>query len=216
MSNKLIILLSLCFVLLGCANSAKESQMLCAKGLTKLDGVCVNQGVANYVACVRAQGAELSSDRKRALKAQVGAIGVSVSGASEFSSELSKKYSASDKVMMAIIERCNSFAGVRSINNEVESGNKVAFSDNNLFGAWKINANNYIGKLEIKDINGTMSGRIWFDKYKRWEQLSAVTIENNTISFHRSRQRYSAEYSDGKLIGSFYSSGRNYKWTAVR
>lgn len=78
----------------------------CPVGRTWLDGVCVSEAVADYVACVRAQGAQLDARAGKQLSAEVGYLGVKASAASEVSESLQRRYSASDTAMMAIIDRC--------------------------------------------------------------------------------------------------------------
>lgn len=211
-----ISILIFCISLYGCSAPSAKDQVGCGNGRTILDGVCVAQDVADYVSCVRAQGVELGSEKSKSLRADAGAFGVSVSAANEVAEKLSKKYSASDKVMMVVIERCSTISGNYQSKVKSNLNERTDVPENGLMGAWKINANGHIGKFEIKEVYGTLTGRIWFDKYKRWEKISSINIDKNTIEFHRSRQRYSGEYEGGKLVGMFYSSGRNYNWTAVR
>src|SRR5262245_30966886 len=110
---------ALCFVLaagalLGCGASNASTTVTCGSGRTVLDGVCVDESVADYVACVRAQGAQIGSAQSQKLAADVGAFGVKAGGAREVSAELQKKYSVSDAATIAIVETCNKAAGLRA------------------------------------------------------------------------------------------------------
>ncbi len=68
--------------------------------------------VADYVACVRAQGAQLGSERSNRLSADVGAVGVRAGGAYEVSDALNKQYATSDANVGEIIRTCNKLAGI--------------------------------------------------------------------------------------------------------
>lgn len=78
-----------------------------------LDGTCVTQEVANYVSCVRSHGTELGSEKSKSVSAEIGFLGSFASGAKDVSDKLNRKYSASDKVMMEIIKRCDLIAGIK-------------------------------------------------------------------------------------------------------
>lgn len=102
-------------VLLACAPSrpADQASITCPTGKALLDGVCVSQTVADYVACVRAQGAQLGAERSNRLSADVGAAGVRAGGAYEVSDALQKHYAASDANVGEIIRTCNQLAGLK-------------------------------------------------------------------------------------------------------
>ena len=92
----------------------------CEREKTNLDGTCVNQEIADYVSCVRAQGATLGTNNKNTLSAEVGYFGISAGGAKEVSEKLERKYIASDNAMMAIIEQCNKLSGISSISQHTK------------------------------------------------------------------------------------------------
>src|SRR6188508_3105371 len=87
----------------GSGENLNRTSVTCPEGRTFLDGVCVAEAVADYVACVRAQGAQLGGDRSEKLSAEASYLGARAAGASELSERLEKKYSASDQAMLAII-----------------------------------------------------------------------------------------------------------------
>jgi len=107
--------------LISACSSPPVKPKSCSYGRTLLDGTCVSHDVADYVGCIRAQGAELSVDRKDSLSADIGYFGAKVGGVSEFSEKLTRKYSASDDVMMEIVKRCDRIARV-----EMPSPTKVS------------------------------------------------------------------------------------------
>ncbi len=98
--------------------SETDKVNLCGEGYTPVDGICLNQEVANYIGCVRPQGVELNEDKRKNLTAELGYLGAKVSGEGEFSDQLNKKYMASDKVMLEIIKRCDKIAGIHIPNTE--------------------------------------------------------------------------------------------------
>jgi len=99
------ILAALSVVTVGCG-AATPSPAACVGGRTLLDGVCVSEAVADYVACVRAQGAELDARTSQELSAEAGYLGVKAHAASDVRESLRRKYSASEAAMLAIVERC--------------------------------------------------------------------------------------------------------------
>ncbi len=82
----------------------------CVAGRTLLDGVCVSEAVADYVACVRAQGAELDARSSQELSAEAGYVGLRARAASDVRETLQRKYSTSEAAMLAIVERCGRVA----------------------------------------------------------------------------------------------------------
>jgi hypothetical protein len=96
----------------GGGGQLNQTSITCPPGRTLLDGVCVAEAVADYVACVRAQGAQLGAAKNQQLSAEAGYLGVKAGGASELSESLQRKYSTSDQAMMAIVDACNSRAGL--------------------------------------------------------------------------------------------------------
>ena len=94
-------------LLSACGAPLNETSVTCPAGRTFLDGVCVSEPVADYVACVRAQGAQLGADRSEKLSADASYLGAKVGGAAELNETLQKKYAASDQAMLKIIEACS-------------------------------------------------------------------------------------------------------------
>jgi len=83
----------------------------CSGDRTPLDGVCVSPQVADYVACVRAQGARLGEDRSEKLSAEAGYAGTRAALATEASERLQKEYSTSDSNTLEIIRACAAMRG---------------------------------------------------------------------------------------------------------
>ncbi len=103
-----LVLLALCAAACASGNSAVGN---CPAGRTLLDGVCVAEQVADYVACVRAQGAELASNDRSKLSADVGAFGQHAALASDVQQSLERKYSTSDANTLEVIRACNDMRG---------------------------------------------------------------------------------------------------------
>ena len=94
---------------LGCGGSGQslnQTSITCPAGRTLLDGVCVAEAVADYVACVRAQGAQLGGSKGERISADVGYLGVKAGAASEVSERLEKKYAVADAATLEIIRSC--------------------------------------------------------------------------------------------------------------
>jgi hypothetical protein len=77
-----------------------------------LDGVCVNESVADYVACVRAQGAQLGASKSQEISATAGTLGIKAGGAAEVKESLERKYTASDAATLEIVRACGSSAAM--------------------------------------------------------------------------------------------------------
>ncbi|HEY1691718.1 MAG TPA: hypothetical protein VGG39_06135 [Polyangiaceae bacterium] len=92
----------------GAGNSAT---IQCAGDRTPLDGVCVSPQVADYVACVRAQGAKLGEDRSKKLSMEAGYAGAHAAVASDVGEKLQKEYSTSDNNALEIIRACGAMRG---------------------------------------------------------------------------------------------------------
>jgi hypothetical protein len=88
---------------LSCAGANGGS---CGAGRTLLDGVCVSEPVADYVACVRAQGAKLGSDTSKKLSADASFAGVHAGTDLEAKDTLEKQYATSDANTLEIIRQC--------------------------------------------------------------------------------------------------------------
>ena len=92
-------------VLAGCA-AGNAATAPCGAERTMLDGVCVTQPVADYVACVRAQGARLGEDRSKKLSAEAGFAGTRAAVAADVSDKLQREYSTSDANVLEVIRAC--------------------------------------------------------------------------------------------------------------
>lgn len=109
-----------------------QTSVTCPPGRTLLDGVCVNEGVADYVACVRAQGASLGGSKRQQLSADVGTVGLRAGGAAEASETMERRYAASDATTLEIVKRCASAApGAAAVPAPIGGGNVVS-----LAGSW--------------------------------------------------------------------------------
>ena len=112
----------------GCGGTTPHlnaSSTPCPAGRTVLDGVCVAEPIADYVACVRAQGAQLGGEKGQKVSADVGTIGLRAGGAAEVRETLEKKYSVSDAATLEIIKSCSTV--VRSA-TEPAASSRVAGS----------------------------------------------------------------------------------------
>jgi hypothetical protein len=100
--------------LCGCGGAQQPQPPVsrCGVDRTELDGVCVSNQVADYVSCVRAQGAELGSEQSKKLVADASFVGVGAGGAAEAKETLEKKYTAaSDANALEILRACGSLRG---------------------------------------------------------------------------------------------------------
>jgi hypothetical protein len=143
----------------GCTATQKERRLACSAGTTDLDGVCVRQEVADYVSCVRAQGTELDSSKRKALSAEAGYLAIKARGAEEVSSSLKRRYEASDAAMLAIIDNCNSILGSNSFKdkNTQKENTNVSFT-----GIWDTKW----GLLMLKQIGNEVTGSYTFRQGK--------------------------------------------------
>lgn len=91
----------------GASPNLNQTSITCPPNRTLLDGVCVAEAVADYVACVRAQGAQLGGEKGQKVSADVGTIGLHAGGAAEVRETLEKKYSVSDAATLEIIKTCS-------------------------------------------------------------------------------------------------------------
>jgi hypothetical protein len=91
----------------ACGPSLNQTTITCPAARTLLDGVCVNEAVADYVACVRAQGAQLGSAKSVQVSAEAGTLAVKAGGAAELKENLEKKYAVSDAATLEIIRACS-------------------------------------------------------------------------------------------------------------
>jgi hypothetical protein len=103
--RRLLAVASLVTLSCGAGNGGlNHTSVTCSQGRTLLDGVCVSEQIADYVSCVRAQGAQLGAEKGQKLSAEVGYGGVRAGGAAELNEALQKKYSGSDETMLAIVQ----------------------------------------------------------------------------------------------------------------
>jgi hypothetical protein len=86
-----------------------------------------------------------------------------------------------------------------------------------LAGAWAINANGYTGKLELSEAGGRLSGRVWFDAHRVWEDLRDFSFDGRTLRFLRPgpNQRYTGIYTGDQVRGSF-DGGGTWNWSMTR
>lgn len=92
---------------LAACGAASANAPQCAVGRVALDGVCVSEAVADYVACVRAQGAKLDADTSKRLSADAGYMSAKTDVALELSDKLQKEYATSDANVLEVIRGCN-------------------------------------------------------------------------------------------------------------
>lgn len=88
-----------------------------------------------------------------------------------------------------------------------------------LTGTWNINANGYTGKLELNETSGRLSGRVWFDAHRVWEDLRDITFDGHTLRFLRPgpSQRYSGTLAGHEIRGTFdQSGGGSWNWVITR
>jgi hypothetical protein len=93
-SVRLVLCTALATHVLACGSSLNQTSITCPSNRTLLDGVCVSEQVADYVACVRAQGAQLDAKSNQAIAADASYLGAKAGGAAELSETLSKKTDA--------------------------------------------------------------------------------------------------------------------------
>lgn len=91
-----------------------------------------------------------------------------------------------------------------SDNSGVGSSNAAS-----LAGTWNINANGYVGKLELSYAADHLSGRVWFDFHQVWETLRDIAFDGRTLRFLRPgpNQYYSGTLSGNEVRGTFDGSG---------
>ncbi len=98
-------------LLIGCHDTTgAKAPVTCGSDESVLDGVCVSKHVANYVSCVRAQGATLGEERGKKLAVDVGYAGARAGAVSEAHDSLARQYSVSDQAVLAVINMCNEMA----------------------------------------------------------------------------------------------------------
>lgn len=88
-----------------------------------------------------------------------------------------------------------------------------------LAGTWAIDANGFKGKLEVTETGGRLSGRVWFDAHKIWEDLRDFSFDGRTLRFLRPGpgQRYTGTLAGDAVRGSFDQGGAgSWNWSLVR
>jgi hypothetical protein len=93
-------------------------------------------------------------------------------------------------------------------------------SPSKIEGLWMINAGNALGKLELYWTRNTLAGRIWFDVYQRWEELTDLSFDQRAgrLEFTRphGNEHYSGTLSGDQLSGAYSVQGPTYPWEARR
>lgn len=151
---RLIPLFLVFFVIISCANKPEKIVSQCSDGRTMHEGSCVSQDVVDYVSCVRAQGANLGSDKRNSISVAAGTFAVQASAAREVSEKLEKKYSASDEAVMAIIQQCNLLAGISTVDKVKISESNINKPKNDaaISGRWSYSSGR--GEAEIIENDG--------------------------------------------------------------
>ncbi len=87
-------------------------------------------------------------------------------------------------------------------------------------GLWFLNAGNATGRLEFFRVRGILTGRIWFDAYRRWEELTDLYIDSRTGHLHFTRpgaaEHYSGTLIRNQMTGEYRARGLTYRWEARR
>jgi hypothetical protein len=85
---------------------------------------------------------------------------------------------------------------------------------------WVISAGNASGKLELYWTRNILAGRIWFDVYRRWEELVDLSFDRRTgrLEFTRPQgnEHYLGTLSGNQLSGAYSVKGPTYSWEARR
>jgi hypothetical protein len=85
-------------------------------------------------------------------------------------------------------------------------------------GRWIINAGNASGRLEFNSMRGEWAGRIWFDVYQRWEELTDISFDSRGRHLEFTRpgvnEYYSGALSGDRISGIYTAKGPSYYWEA--
>lgn len=105
--------------------------------------------------------------------------------------------------------------------NEIAAlhGDVPAAASPGIAGTWNINANSYTGKLELSERAGQLTGRVWFDALRNWEDLRDISFDGRELRFLRPgpKQRYTGTLAGNEVHGSFDQGGSGaWKWTITR
>jgi hypothetical protein len=94
-------------VVAACGGALPGVARDCPPSQTMLDGTCVSQPIADYVACIRATGATVASNSSKELSAAAGLAGVTASTQAEVQEKLERNYArVSDANALEIIHDC--------------------------------------------------------------------------------------------------------------
>jgi len=92
--------------------------------------------------------------------------------------------------------------------------------ESNLEGTWVLNAGDATGRVEFYWVRGTLAGRIWFDVYQTWEELTDLSFNPRTghLEFMRPavNEQYSGNLSGNQISGRYIIRGLSYPWEAWR
>jgi TPR repeat protein len=103
-------------LVIGCGGGTVLSRPGCPEGQTSLDGTCVSQQIADYVACIRATGATVAAENAQSLSAAAGVAGATATTQAQVQDQLEKKYSSvSDANVLEIIHNCYSKTGASAV-----------------------------------------------------------------------------------------------------
>jgi hypothetical protein len=85
-------------------------------------------------------------------------------------------------------------------------------------GEWKINASNYLGRIEFSGGGRQYSGRIFFDATNHWENLTNIRFDPRSRSIEFDRPEANQHYvgrleRDKRMEGTFAG---NSPWFAER
>jgi hypothetical protein len=87
-------------------------------------------------------------------------------------------------------------------------------------GQWILNAGGATGRLEFRLARGGLIGRIWFDAYQQWEELTDLYSDPRTghLEFTRpaANEHYSGTLSGNYIGGQYRIRGETYPWEAQR
>ena len=88
----------------------------------------------------------------------------------------------------------------------------------NSIGNWRIDANGYVGTLQLWSAAGVAAGRAWLEAHQVWEALTAVAFDANTdeLAFTRGTQRDTGKLAFDNLRGQFTDGAQTYDWHAER
>lgn len=218
-----LLIIFLVIAISGCVSDG-SNRGVCLNGSTILDGVCVSRGIADYVSCVRAQGATLSRNSTNSLSADASYFAINARIVSDVSKNLNKKYSASDNVMAEIIKQCNVLAGIShkapvshvkkvssSVTSSVDENEKNIYSKDRLVayypfngGAMDKSGNDNHGIIDGANLTEDRFGIS--DRAYYFNGRSSIVIpDSSSLDMHE-------EYT---LIAWIYPMSLNSKWQTI-